>query len=338
MSSRLHPRESTDAAFTIIATGAAPVVDGVLGRLDPTLLINDQYTLRLTVFDRGDNQTTTEVVVQVARNMKIGNFTLSFEDVAVPLDGIPLGVNRNYDSRDKRTGDFGVGWRLDLQSIRIRTNRILGTGWERIVQGPNVSLTATDAHKVTVTLPGDFVEQFDLAVSPTSNIGSLDFTNVIGFPPRPGTLGLLESLENPGLFIVGAGTDGDALVDDSTLGALRPAALPLHGRRRHEHRGSSQRRRAEDHGPEWQQPDLRTGRDRPFVGRRSSHTHPRRRRPHHRDRRIPPAPSMRTPTTPTATSHTHTDPSGADDRVLLRPPALPAPTSSIPLGTHARPQ
>src|SRR5262249_15368188 len=100
-------------------------------------------------------------------------------------------------------------------------NRVLGTGWSRFVSGPNVSLAALDDHTVTVTLPGDFVEKFDLGVSPTSNLGSLDFTNVTGFAPRAGTLGRLQSLENTGLLIVGAGAE-DALVDDGTLELYDP--------------------------------------------------------------------------------------------------------------------
>ena len=44
----------------------------------PTMLINDQYTIRLTVFDRGGNTQQASVNVQVARDMKVGNFSLTF--------------------------------------------------------------------------------------------------------------------------------------------------------------------------------------------------------------------------------------------------------------------
>ena len=47
------------------------------------------------------------------------------------MSGLPIVVNRVYDSRDKRKGDFGIGWRLSVQTMRIRTNRVLGTGWVR---------------------------------------------------------------------------------------------------------------------------------------------------------------------------------------------------------------
>ena len=84
------------------------------------MLINDQYTIRLTVFDRGGNTQQASVNVQVARDMKIGLFTITFQDLNVAVSGLPITVNRTYDSRDKRKGDFGFGWRLNLQTLRVR--------------------------------------------------------------------------------------------------------------------------------------------------------------------------------------------------------------------------
>jgi hypothetical protein len=39
------------------------------------------------------------------------------------MAGIPISVVRSYDSRDKTRGDFGIGWRLDVQSLRLRVDR-----------------------------------------------------------------------------------------------------------------------------------------------------------------------------------------------------------------------
>jgi RHS repeat-associated protein len=210
-----------ETQFTLLQRSSTPVTNGVLGVLDPTLLLNDLYTLRLTVFDQGGNERTVQIVDQVAERMKIGEFTLSFTDVSVPMNGLPLGVTRTYDSRDKRTGDFGVGWRMDIQTIRIRTNRVLGTGWVRNNVGISVVLTPTDEHKVSVTLPDGKVEEFDIQLSPTSNLFSLDATTVTGYAPRPGTVGRLEALANPNLVILNAGLE-DELVDDQTLNTYDP--------------------------------------------------------------------------------------------------------------------
>ncbi len=210
-----------DADFTVFAEGSSPVTGGTLGTLDPTTLVNDLYTLRLTVFDRGGNRSVATRTVQISGNRKIGLFSLTYQDLNVPASGIPLTVQRTYDSRDKTKGDFGIGWRLGLQTLRLRTNRVLGTGWVRNVSGPTVSLAPTSEHKASLTLPDGRVEEFDMVVSPTSNIGSLDFTNVTGFQPRPGTLGQLQALGNNALLIVTGGAE-DELVDDSTLNTYSP--------------------------------------------------------------------------------------------------------------------
>ncbi len=207
--------------WILLKEGSAAVVDGVLGRFDPTVLLNDLYTLRLRVYDRGDNMTEASATVQVAGNRKVGLFSITLKDLEVPLAGVPLAVTRTYDSRDKRKGDFGVGWRLGMQTLTVRTNRVPGTGWLRSVSGPTVSLAPTSPHKVSVTMADGHVEEFDMKVSPTSNIGSLDATNVAGYTPRPGTLGMLDVIGNKGLLIVSGGSV-DELVDDETLETYEP--------------------------------------------------------------------------------------------------------------------
>jgi RHS repeat-associated protein len=207
--------------YTLIAEGTTPVTDGTLGTLDPTTLVNDQYTLRLKVFDRSENESVTTRTVQLTGNRKIGLFSLTFEDLSIPMSGIPLTVSRTYDSRDKTQGDFGIGWRLGFQTLRLRTNRVLGTGWVRTVSGIMVTLSSTDEHKVSLTLPDGRVEEFDMIVSPTANVGSLDFTNVTGFQPRSGTLGQLQALGNNSLLIASGGAQVE-LVDDSTLKTYSP--------------------------------------------------------------------------------------------------------------------
>ncbi|MBK8741484.1 MAG: VCBS repeat-containing protein [Betaproteobacteria bacterium] len=210
-----------DAAWTLIGEGTSPVANGALATFDPTTLVNDLYTIRLTVFDRGGNQSEAPTTVQLPGQRKIGPFNLTFTDLKIPMAGVPITVNRTYDSRDKAQGDFGIGWRLGLQTLRLRSNRVLGTGWVRNVMGVSVTLAATDEHKVSLTLPDGRVEEFDMVVSPTANIGSLDATSVIGFIARSGTMGKLVALVNNDLLILGGGAE-DELVDDSTLNTYDP--------------------------------------------------------------------------------------------------------------------
>ena len=180
------------------------MTNGVLGQFDPTVLINDLYTIRLTVWDRGGNQSIAETTVQVDENLKVGNFSLSFTDLAIPMAGIPITVTRTYDSREKRSGDFGVGWRLDVQTLRLRANRVLGTGWQVLRSGLSYALIPTDAHTVSLTLPDGRVEQFDLVVSPDVSpiVPFPPFSQSLRYEPRPGTLGQLESLDDNNISIL----------------------------------------------------------------------------------------------------------------------------------------
>jgi RHS repeat-associated protein len=212
---------ATDLSFTLISEGNTAVTNGTLGTLDTTVLVNDQYVLRLRVFDRAGNQTEATTDVVVTGNMKVGLFSLGYQDINIPLAGIPIAVGRTYDSRDKAKGDFGFGWRVGVQTLRLRSNRVLGTGWVRNLAGAVTSLSPTAEHKVTLTLGDGRVEVFDMVVSPTSNLGSLDATSVIGYAARPGTLGKLQSLDNNSLLILNGGLQ-DELVDDLTLNTYHP--------------------------------------------------------------------------------------------------------------------
>ena len=213
-----------ETGFTEIASSTTPVSDDVLGQFDPSMLINDIYTIRLTVFDTGGNQVFVETTVQVDEKLKVGVFNITMTDLQVPMAGIPIVVNRTYDSRDKRRGDFGVGWRLNIQTLRIRSNRVLGSEWYVFRSGLAFGLQATAAHQVSITLADGRVETFDLKVSP-------EVSPIVPFPPTanqarlvatPGTLGTLESLGNNNLTILDGQPGPVFLLDDITNAPYNP--------------------------------------------------------------------------------------------------------------------
>ncbi len=213
-----------DADFTPIVTSTTPVTGGVLGQFDPTLLINDLYTIRLTVFDAGGNQTVDEVTVQVSGELKIGNFSLTFKDLGLPVSGIPVTVSRTYDSRDKGKGDFGVGWRLGIDGLRIRANRILGTAWQVDKYSLSFSLQPTDFHLVSLRLPGGRIEAFDMLVTPAvSPLVPFPPSRLnVQFVPRPGTRGSLALVNQTPLTVLGAQPGVVELVTDDALSVFDP--------------------------------------------------------------------------------------------------------------------
>lgn len=109
--------------FIDFFTSTSQVNNGVLGTLDPTLLQNDTYILRLTAINTGGFSSSVETTFNVSQNLKLGNFSLTFTDLTVPVAGIPITVARTYNSFDSQEeSDFGFGWSLAFRDVNLRTS------------------------------------------------------------------------------------------------------------------------------------------------------------------------------------------------------------------------
>ena len=82
------------SAFREIGRGTTEVQNGKLATLDPTLLSNDSYVIRSTVWDKNGQADRKGVVVNVFGDLKLGNFRLEFTDLSIPLAGFPIQVTR----------------------------------------------------------------------------------------------------------------------------------------------------------------------------------------------------------------------------------------------------
>lgn len=219
----LEYRAQGDPTWTSFATGTTPVVNGPLAAFDPSLLLNGIYEIRLTAFDVSGRGTRSLVTVVVEGDLKIGNFTLSFTDLEVPVAGMPIQIVRTYDSRDKRTGDFGVGWTLGIKSTRLQENRVLGAHWEGAVSGSAFSTTycvrPTKAHIVTVTLPDGEVLKFEPTLSPQCQQFAPPQDLTLGFRPLSGTNAKLESLSSTSMYVAGSWPGPVELLDYDTVEA-----------------------------------------------------------------------------------------------------------------------
>lgn len=220
----VRPSNSPTVAPTRIARGTSAVTDQVLGTFDPTLLINGQYTLFLTARDLGGRTATTSTVVRVTGDMKVGHFTLSFEDASIPVAGIPVRVTRTYDTRRRGESlDFGHGWSVDYQNVRIAESTRPGFSWRnyRASGGPfgNWCTVSNGDRVVTVTLPDGQVESFRARVEPECNpIVPVIDVNLV-FTPIDGTDSRLEQTDY-GLLRVAtiAGSEVANLIDLSEPG------------------------------------------------------------------------------------------------------------------------
>ena len=166
----LSTRPLGGSGSTVIATGTGPVDNTVLGQFDPTLLLNGMHDIVLTGQNAAGEPVTGRVTVVVDGQMKLGHFTVSFVDLAVPLAGLDLDVVRTYDSRDKEVGDFGIGWTLDIRQGSYRNNRPPGDGWQILNPGgllglPCTQTKETKSHLTTVRLSDREVYRFRLTLN-----------------------------------------------------------------------------------------------------------------------------------------------------------------------------
>ncbi len=136
--------------FTEFARGTSAVVNGLLGKFDPSGLANDSYILRLTAQDANGSVATIDRAVSMAGGLKLGNFTLSFTDLSIPVSGVPITVARTYDTLTaNRRDDLGFGWRLEFRNTQVRSS-VAPTGFEEL----GIFNPFRDGTRVYVTLPG----------------------------------------------------------------------------------------------------------------------------------------------------------------------------------------
>ncbi|MBX3423652.1 MAG: VCBS repeat-containing protein [Pirellulaceae bacterium] len=146
----LSYRRIDQTQYSLIHEGTTQVSAAALGKWDTTLLENDNYVLKLEVMDTFGSFAAVEVEVSVTGNLKLGNFRLSFEDLTIPVAGIPITIARSYDTlRADRDGDFGYGWRLEYRNTDLRVS-LPKSGLEDL----GIFTPFRSGTKIFMTLPG----------------------------------------------------------------------------------------------------------------------------------------------------------------------------------------
>jgi RHS repeat-associated protein len=112
------------------ARGTEAVVSGPLGTIDPTGLENGMYRVLLIAEDANGNEAQDIRTFSITGDAKVGLFTLTYTDASVPVAGMPLTVERTYDSRVKSVRDFGVGWTLSVKQGKFEHSRAMDQNWQ----------------------------------------------------------------------------------------------------------------------------------------------------------------------------------------------------------------
>lgn len=214
--------EGTPTQWTTLSGGSGPMSGATLGVFDPTLLLNGRYLIRLSAANAAGQMAQASVSVIVNSEQKVGNFSLTFTDLSIPVSGLPIEVTRTYDSRDKRQGDFGIGWTLGIHNVRLQESRAMGSKWLGNVSAgfvPTYCIAPAKPHVVTITLGDGKTYRFEAVAEPNDGcqLGA-PFQEVnISFRPLPGTLGSLAAVNAEPVIVPGPFPGAFDLLDGNTV-------------------------------------------------------------------------------------------------------------------------
>ena len=152
--------------------GTDPVDEGTVGTIDPTLLMNGYYEIVLTA-NTTNALIQDSIVVLVTGNAKIGNFSISFLDMSLPVAGLPVEVYRTYDSRQRNEmGDFGYGWNMSIGGPEVSVSGDFYNGWSQQSRSlgivPEYYWVEEHPHQIYIDWGNGQSETFNIVLSPSS--------------------------------------------------------------------------------------------------------------------------------------------------------------------------
>ncbi|MDO5561144.1 MAG: RHS repeat-associated core domain-containing protein, partial [Oscillospiraceae bacterium] len=106
-------------------------------------------------------------------NMKLGNFSISFEDMSLNINNLPVSVIRTYDSRTRYSDkEFGYGWDQSFTDVTVQASCVQGENWDEKAAGSWITTYYLDpikSHKVTIDLGNGKSETFNMKLSPSQS-------------------------------------------------------------------------------------------------------------------------------------------------------------------------
>jgi RHS repeat-associated protein len=219
---------AANPTWVLLQSGTGTITNGVLGQFDPTLLFNGSYILRLTAV-AGGQSAQASIGVSVFGSMKMGIFTLSFTDMQVALGSLPIVIQRTYDSRQKSSGDFGIGWSLNIANAQVSKTDALDADWTETVEPgllPTYCLTPARSHIVIIAFPGGRVYRFKQHFATDCQSVTPFETATITFDPMPGTQGTLVTA-NADVIIEGGPGGAVEVLSESDLTPFDPTEFQL---------------------------------------------------------------------------------------------------------------
>jgi RHS repeat-associated protein/uncharacterized repeat protein (TIGR01451 family) len=223
--------EQGGTQFRVLASGTNTFNNAAFATFDPTLLINGIHILVLEATDTSGRNTSDSIAVSVEGDMKVGHYSVTFLDVEIPLSGIPIRVTRTYDTRRSHEElDFGYGWSVDYQNVRIRENRKLGFSWRLAQQGGGLSpwcVRPMSDPIVTITLPDGKVDKFTAKFHPECQAYTPTVYGEMRFEPTEGTHSQLSQESYGTLRVVEIGDSANLVNPDEPNVPVDPSLYKL---------------------------------------------------------------------------------------------------------------
>ena len=199
-------REEGEEEYTTVKESKQPVVDGLLGRVNLTGYEPGRYEIMLNVWDKQGNKSSTGYICKIVQyeyeipdsgqtdggdgfdsdgtkpafdpaeleimdEPAIGVMNIGFADMTANIGGLNMTVNRMYDSRNKKSGDFGYGWTMDLQGLKLYELGDITTGYSQEQTGSVYStgyqLVETEEHDIVITYGDGSYDRFELVMTPS---------------------------------------------------------------------------------------------------------------------------------------------------------------------------
>ncbi|MEW8539447.1 MAG: putative Ig domain-containing protein [Candidatus Thiodiazotropha endolucinida] len=217
--------DQNDAEYIDLYRGSRSFDNEIIANLDPSLLVNGIYHILLQATDSNNNVMGRRASVFVDGDRKVGHFSFTVEDLELSLVGIPITVSRTYDSRRRTEAlDFGYGWTIDYQNVRLEESQEPTQGWQQVISQnetfqSGTGLVNTNAiciypiseKTVSITLPNNDIEKFRVVARPSNGLEgavsdpncymSTDRTYDLFFEAIDGTQSTLETADAQSLYL-----------------------------------------------------------------------------------------------------------------------------------------
>jgi RHS repeat-associated protein len=209
VSYQLFHREQGSNQWIYFAEGSGNTITGSLGVFDPTVLKNGVYEIALYAEDLLGNSASALGCALVDGGLKIGQVNLPTTDISLPDMGFPLSLEREYDSRNQGSGDFGPGWSLPASAVKPMVTKSLGGGWDQEARGgffTTYYLIEKHRHFAVIRFSDTEMIKFKMDVNPKSSVlypygPHLPLT--VSYQPLDGTQGTLQALDaDPNVMMI----------------------------------------------------------------------------------------------------------------------------------------